>query len=889
MVLRLSRSSRSLIGYPLRRISNQTRALHHLTNPNPNRKFVLFNPHETFLNDVFISVLPVDGSQRISPEKKFYFYPPKSEPLCPFGIIDVHRDFTPSSPDYWPRCVYGCGRPSSCHGLFCAGFGFDPLSKDYKVLMFVDNSDSLEYNEDDPCYEVCSLKTGSWRPVSNNPQPPSDDYSIFCDSVYIDGICYSLARDNSSRSLFGIVSFDFATEEFSWSRWRHVNDKCFWPRGFCLVEYEGLLGCVLFHEVEGMTKFHLLVRENESWSQVTSFRVPGACRPVACLGKDKWFFKGKNDELLFSKPVCIYDLPKYGEIIPFVESTIWPCAIRNKPDGGQSYYNQTVLCSQMDEPFNPIQPFSFVFSDDHVLVDSVGGVSSYCLVSHRYNDSSKVSNDLASGKPRSKRNDPLHSIPEDLNISHLVCKLHYYVDLQDIQVSQNYEKSSLTWSDRLRSGHFLAKVQTNYKAKVHQIDYKRDFRTALFRTCPKVGDILITPTAEGVVEELRASSVLAACQIRLSTSSRSLIGYPLRRIPNQTRALHHLTNPNANPKFVLFTPHKIFLNDVFISVLSVDGRPRITPEKNFYFEPPESEPSCPFGILTSIETSPRLLPIMGLNTFVVMDSANYCEDSNTVVVLNPLINEFKSLDCSPIRRRLLAECNSLVCAGFGFDTVSKDYKVLMHVDNIFSPKYNPDDPCYVVCSLKTGSWRPVSNNPQPPSDDSPSVYSIFCHSVYIDGISYSLALDHKSESLFGIVSFDFATEEFLWSRWRHVNDKCFWPRGFCLVEYEGLLGCVLFHEVEGTTKFHLLVRDNESWAQVTSFCVPGADRPVACLGKDKWFFKGKKDELLFFDPTAVDPKPVCIYDLPNYGEIIPFVESTIWPCAIRNKPDGERY
>ncbi|CAA0837799.1 F-box associated ubiquitination effector family protein [Striga hermonthica] len=274
----------------------------------------------------------------------------------------------------------------------------------------------------------------------------------------------------------------------------------------------------------------------------------------------------------------------------------------------------------------------------------------------------------------------------------------------------------------------------------------------------------------------------------------------------------------------------------------------------------------------------------------MQDSANYFEDSNTVVVLNPLINEFKSIDCYPIRCLLSdASCTSLVCAGFGFDPVSKDYKVLMDVDNSFSTEYNPDDPRYVVCSLKTGSWRPVSNYPQPPLDDTPRWYSIERNSIYIDGISYSLACDNNLRSLFGIVSFNFATEEFSWSRWRHVNDECFWPNGYCLVEYEGLLGCVLFHDVEGMTKFHLLVRENESWAQVTSFRVPGASRPVACLGKDKWFFKGKKNELLFFDPTAVDPKPVCIYDLPKYAEIIPFVESTIWPCAIRNKPDGGQF
>ncbi|GER45904.1 eukaryotic aspartyl protease family protein [Striga asiatica] len=63
----------------------------------------------------------------------------------------------------------------------------------------------------------------------------------------------------------------------------------------------------------------------------------------------------------------------------------------------------------------------------------------------------------------------------------------------------------------------------------------------------------------------------------------------------------------------------------------------------------------------------------------------------------------------------------------------------------------------------------------------------FYHTDCTHGISYSLACDHESNSHFSIVSFDFATEEFSLSPWRHVNDERFWPNGFCLIEYEGLL------------------------------------------------------------------------------------------------------
>ncbi|GFQ01899.1 F-box/kelch-repeat protein at3g06240 [Phtheirospermum japonicum] len=354
---------------------------------------------------------------------------------------------------------------------------------------------------------------------------------------------------------------------------------------------------------------------------------------------------------------------------------------------------------------------------------------------------------------------------------------------------------------------------------------------------------------------------------KLRYTSGNSINPFIRHIPKQSRRFHHLINtlsenPDPSPRILILNRPEDG-GDSYFSLLSTNGRQRISPEKDFYFWPPRAELPCSFGVIGNNSSGlphefhkpPYYVGLVGSCDGLVCLQGNSTDDVGTV------------FDCSSIRHSRSYCRNRFNCIGFGFDPESKDYKVVMSVCNVYEywdgydnfGKFDGTE-SYQVCSLKTGSWRPLRT---------PKVHPHHSYgSIYIDGLSYwaTCRWTERRRRRF-ILCFNFANEKLsffpLPDTGRPVE-----PYTFCLVEFEGLLGCVIFPASVTDNFFELWVRENESWTRVTKFCVPGAKEPLSCCNKDKWFFKGKNGELLLFDLTTKEPEPepLNIYDFPKNME-----------------------
>uniref|UniRef100_A0A5B6YXE8 F-box domain-containing protein n=1 Tax=Davidia involucrata TaxID=16924 RepID=A0A5B6YXE8_DAVIN len=94
------------------------------------------------------------------------------------------------------------------HGACLLGFGFDPLSNDYKVVRIVYQPENYNFKVP-PKVELYTLSTGTWRSICAA-APPYVVYNFFSLSAFMNGAVHWVA--SSVHSL--IVAFDLGAEVF---------------------------------------------------------------------------------------------------------------------------------------------------------------------------------------------------------------------------------------------------------------------------------------------------------------------------------------------------------------------------------------------------------------------------------------------------------------------------------------------------------------------------------------------------------------------------------------------------------------------------------------------------------------------------------------------------
>jgi len=204
--------------------------------------------------------------------------------------------------------------------------------------------------------------------------------------------------------------------------------------------------------------------------------------------------------------------------------------------------------------------------------------------------------------------------------------------------------------------------------------------------------------------------------------------------------------------------------------------------------------------------------------------------------------------------------------GFGYDSVTDDYKVIRYVcfvcdtrgrlDDIFLDSLLKDislDSLWEIYSLRSNSWRKL---------DVDMPYSLECiegTQVYMDGVCHWLCEDdyessqgHDSPSGPCLVSFDLSNDVFFTTPIPSDLDGCFYVGELWinLVVLNESIALISFHEK--TASFHISILGElaikESWTKLVIVgpldCV---ERPIGVGMKGEIFFVRKDGELAWLD------------------------------------------
>jgi F-box interacting protein len=215
------------------------------------------------------------------------------------------------------------GYPYCAVDFYEHGFGYDHVTKDYKVIRFVDiyldhrlaqpdddtddevvilDPSSYKGLDLDPFWEIYSLKSKSWRKLHVD-MPHSFVYR--CDTgVYMDGVCHWLCEKNCSSVGPCLVSFYLSSEKFFVTLIPSDVDDCFvdtstWIK---LAVLNGSITLISYHE--NTTTFHISILGEfgleESWTKLLIVG-PLSCveRPIGVGMKGEIVFIRKDKQLVW--------------------------------------------------------------------------------------------------------------------------------------------------------------------------------------------------------------------------------------------------------------------------------------------------------------------------------------------------------------------------------------------------------------------------------------------------------------------------------------------------------------------------------------------------------------------------------------------------------------
>ncbi|KAH6755885.1 hypothetical protein C2S53_007142 [Perilla frutescens var. hirtella] len=202
----------------------------------------------------------------------------------------------------------------------------------------------------------------------------------------------------------------------------------------------------------------------------------------------------------------------------------------------------------------------------------------------------------------------------------------------------------------------------------------------------------------------------------------------------------------------------------------------------------------------------------------------------------------------------------LMSSCLGFDSTSQDFKLIKLMQNLIQNGGVKEQA--VLYSLKRDSWKDITRVAAKANalgaDQTPA---------YVNGVCYWA--DTNS-----ITAFDFAKERF---------SKISLPDGFAfgdthvykVVEFEGLLGVIVYPKSGKDKRFELWVRDigSKAWVRKWSVDVCGGDMALGLSGNGEILFVQAVDhELIECELAAKEVKKVGIHGLMWKMALMPYVE-----------------
>ncbi|XWS52817.1 hypothetical protein CRYUN_Cryun11dG0104700 [Craigia yunnanensis] len=256
-------------------------------------------------------------------------------------------------------------------------------------------------------------------------------------------------------------------------------------------------------------------------------------------------------------------------------------------------------------------------------------------------------------------------------------------------------------------------------------------------------------------------------------------------------------------------------------------------------------------------------------------------DAGKVALWNPSTREFKILPRSSLHLYLPnIESTSFGCLGFGFDSITDDYKVVRFVTNYFDENGEEGllgDWIHQVelYSLKSDSWKEISVPEVHP-------YGSPLFNNYINGIFYWQA---AGDSDYLILSFDMANEKFSTLPLPKFGGSLA-QYYLQLLDFNGSLGAIVYPR-EGTEKSFDLWVMNGSWTRQFSIeSVSGVERPLGFWKNGELFLEGSNDELFLFDPTTRKLENLGIHAYHNTMQLIAYVENLV---PINGRSENEEH
>ncbi|XP_017983735.1 PREDICTED: F-box protein At3g07870 [Theobroma cacao] len=244
-------------------------------------------------------------------------------------------------------------------------------------------------------------------------------------------------------------------------------------------------------------------------------------------------------------------------------------------------------------------------------------------------------------------------------------------------------------------------------------------------------------------------------------------------------------------------------------------------------------------------------------------------DAGKAALWNPSTREFKILPRSSVNRPPSVDSTSFGCLGFGFDSITDDYKVVRFVTNYFDENEEEGglaDWIHQVelYSLKSDSWKEISVPEAHP-------YASPLFNNYVNG-SYYWQATGNSDYL--ILSFDMANENFSTLPLPTFGGSLA-QYYLQLLDFNGSLGAIVYPR-EGTEKSIDLWVMNGSWTRQFSIeSVSGVERPLGFWKNGELFLESSNHELVLFDPATRELKNLGIHAYQNTMQLIAYVESLV--------------
>ncbi|KAE8729775.1 Detected protein of unknown function [Hibiscus syriacus] len=254
---------------------------------------------------------------------------------------------------------------------------------------------------------------------------------------------------------------------------------------------------------------------------------------------------------------------------------------------------------------------------------------------------------------------------------------------------------------------------------------------------------------------------------------------------------------------------------------------------------------------------------------------------HNVALWNPSTREFKILPQSTVQRPPGLEYTSFDRLGFGYDSQTDDFKVVIFVSNCFTWENEEGMSIYShsidqveLYSLKSDSWKEISFSGVDGYDS-----SLFNN--YVSGFIYWQAC--TVDDL--ILSFDMVNEKFSTSPLPEFGGSLE-QYYLDLLDFNGFLGAI-FYPREGTNKSFDLWVMNGSWTKQFSVeSILGAERPLGFWKNGELFLESSDQELVLFDPSIKELRNLGIHAYQETMRITTYVESLV---TLNGRLEHEEY